>query len=78
MPASFSEAVWLVLGDTSLRQRKGPDKMRATVVQAFISSSFKVSAFLIVLYTARPYFVYFSLSQILRKMNPQRRKLSFR
>lgn len=49
MPASFSEAVWLVLGDTSLIQRKGPDKMIATVVQAFISSSFKVSAFLIVL-----------------------------
>ncbi|MXQ95949.1 hypothetical protein E5288_WYG015213 [Bos mutus] len=41
MPASFSEAVWLVLGDTSLTQRKGPDKMIATVVQAFISASFK-------------------------------------
>ena len=49
MPASFSEAVWLVLGDTSLTQRKGPDKMIATVVQAFISASFKVSAFPIVL-----------------------------
>lgn len=28
--------------------------------------------------TVRPYFISFSLSQILRKMNPQRRKLSFR
>lgn len=49
MPTSFSEAVWLVLGDTYLIQRKGPDKMIATVVQAFISASFKMSAFPIVL-----------------------------
>ena len=49
MPTSFSETVWLVLGDTYLIQRKGPDKMIATVVQAFISASFKVSAFPIVL-----------------------------